>query len=112
MANELESSIRDVASKIVKYVEDIAEMKVETNYVQIGADGTVDYSKAKPAARTTIKLDGDSEVIVPVRQSEAGRFEIDSVLLEIHKGNVTTAIDYRARILNALVSAIQSFSRP
>lgn len=81
MANGLESSIRDVVSKVVKYAEDIAEMKVETKYVQIGMDGTVDFTQAKPIARTTIKLDGDSEVIVPLRQSEGGRFEVDSALL-------------------------------
>ena len=111
MANGLESSIRDIASKLVKYVEDVSEMKVETKYVQIGADGTVDFNQAKPVARTTIKLDGDSEVIIPLRQPAGGRFEVDSALLEIHKGSVTTAIEYRARILNALMGAIQSFVR-
>jgi hypothetical protein len=111
MANGLESSIREIASKVVKYVEDVSEMKVETQYVQIGAGGAVDFAQAKPVARTTIKLDGDSEAVIPLRQSAEGRFEVDSVLLDIHKSNVTTAIEYRARILNALMSAIQSFVR-
>ena len=111
MANGLESSIREIASKVVKYVEDVSEMKVETKYVQIGAGGTVDFAQAKPVARTTIKLDGDSEAVIPLRQPTEGRFEVDSVLLDIHKSNVTTAIDYRARILSALMSAVQSFVR-
>jgi hypothetical protein len=111
MANGIESSVKEVASKVVKFVGDISEMKVETKYVQIGADGTVDFNQARPVARTKIKLDGDSEVIIPLRQPEAGRFEIDSALLEIHRANVTTAIEYRARILNALMGAIQSFIR-
>ena len=111
MANGLETSIRDFASKVGKYVEDISKMTVETKYVQIGSDGTVDFSKAKPVARTEIKLDGDSDVIIPLRQSEGGRFDVDSALLDIHKSNVTTAIEYRARILSALLSAFQSFTR-
>ena len=111
MANGLESSIRDVASKVVKFVENVSELRVETKYVQIGADGTVDFNQAKPVARTIFRFDGDSDLIIPLRQPAAGRFEVDSALLDIHKANVTTAIDYRARILSALMGAIQPFSR-
>ena len=86
--------MRDAAAKIAQYVADVAEMKVETLYVPVGAEGTADFTGAKPIAQTIISLDGDSKVIVPMRQAEAGRFEVDTALLDFHQRNVTTAIDW------------------
>jgi len=111
MTNGLENAARNAAVKIAQYVKDIAEMKVETLFVRIGADGDTDFSQAKPVARTVISLDGDSRIIIPVRQAETDRFEVDTELLDLHQSNVITAIDYRARILEALLSALQSLSR-
>jgi hypothetical protein len=111
MADGLENALRTAADKIAQYVKDIAEMKVETLYVQIGADGSGDFNQARPVAQTIISLDGDSRVVIPLRQPEAGRFEVDAALLDLHQSNVTTAIEYRARILNALLGALQSLSR-
>ena len=107
MATELENSIRNAAAKIAQYVEDVTTMTVQTAYVQIGAGSDVDFSHAKPVARTIIKLDGDSEVIVPMRQTEAGGFEVDAGLLDLHERHVTAAIEYRARILNTLLTVLQ-----
>jgi len=111
MANGLENAARNAAVKISQYVKDIAEMKVETLYVQIGPDGAVDFSQAKPVAQTIISLDGDSKVVVPLRQLETSRFEVDTDLLDLHQRNVNTAIEYRARIVEALLSALQSLSK-
>jgi hypothetical protein len=33
------------------------------------------------------------------------------MLFELHQRNVTTAIEYRARMLNTLLSALQTLSR-
>ena len=58
-------------------------------------------------ARTIIKLDGDCEAILPMRQTENGGFEVDAGLFDLHERHVTTAIEYRARILNALLAVLQ-----
>jgi hypothetical protein len=108
MANGLENAIRTAADKIAHYVQDVAEMKVETLYVRMGTDGPTDFSQARPVAQTIVSLDGDSKAVVPLREAEAGRFEVDVALFDLHQRNVTTAIEYRARILNALLSALQS----
>jgi len=79
---------------------------VETKYVEVGKDGSVDFNQARPVARTIIKLDGDSESVVPVRRNEAGAPEVDSALFELHQQNVTTTIEYRARMLNALLGTL------
>jgi hypothetical protein len=110
MADRLESALRTAADKIAHYVQDVAEMKVETLYVRIGADGPPDFNQARPVAQTIVSLDGDSKVVVPLHEAEAGRFEVDTALFDLHQRNVTMAIEYRVRILNALLSALQSLA--
>ena len=94
---------------LVTFVRKVtATMTVETRYVEIGSGGDVDFSQARPAARTIIKLDGDSETIIPVRKPETGESEADTVLFDLHQSNVTTAIDYRASMLDALLGTLKS----
>ncbi len=111
MANELENSIRNAAEQVVRYIAQASEMKVETAYVQIGPNGETDFAQAKPAARTVIKLDGDSSIVVPLRSTQNGGLEIDSELLSIHERAVTTTIEYRSKILQSLLGLLQSRSR-
>ncbi len=99
MATSLQQSFRNAAEKIAQYVADAAEMKVDTRYVTVGGD-----EEPKLGASTTIKLDGDSESVVPLQAGEAGRLEVDAGLYEVHQQNVETAIEYRARILDSLLS--------
>ncbi|MGH2522992.1 MAG: hypothetical protein ACRDH2_10865, partial [Anaerolineales bacterium] len=106
---ELENAIKSTATKIAKYVEDAATMQVETKYVEVGADGAAaDFGAARPVARTIIKLDGDSETVIPMRKTEAGGLDVDSSLFDTHQRNVGTAIEYRARILDALLETLRS----
>jgi Asp-tRNA(Asn)/Glu-tRNA(Gln) amidotransferase A subunit family amidase len=72
MANNLENSIRRAMERIAKYVEAVATLTVETGYVRLGANADVDFAQAKPAARTTIRLDGDCQVIIPMQTGESG----------------------------------------
>lgn len=111
MPNEYEIALRNAASSVAKYVQDAASMLVETKYVEVGDTGDVDFDSAKPVARTDIKLDGDSEAVLPMRRSDAGALEVDITLFELHQQNVATAIDYRARILNALLGTLVSQRR-
>lgn len=83
-------------------------MMVETRYVEIGGDDTPEFKTARPVARTIIRLDGDSETVVPMREGSGGALEVDTTLFELHQENVATAIDYRARILNALLGTLVS----
>lgn len=105
MANEIESAIKNAAASAAQYVRDAAVMVVETRFVEIGGD-TTDFSAARPGARTVIKLDGDCETVVPMRPTQAGPLEVDSGLFALHQQNVNTAIEYRARILNAVLGAV------
>ncbi len=111
MANELENALKNIAAQVTDYVKDAAMLTVETKYVQVDAGGAINFDQAQAAARTIIKLDGDSEVIVPLRATPAGRPEIDSALFELHERNVAATIDYRTRLLNALLSALQPARR-
>jgi hypothetical protein len=111
MANDLENSIRSAAEKIAAYVDNIATMTVETKYVKIDDKGDTDFSQAKPVARTVIRIDGDSEAVLPVRAGEDGALAVDADLLDLHQQNVLTAIDYRAQLLNALIGMLKSAPR-
>jgi hypothetical protein len=118
MAGEFESTIRSAALKIAKYVEDAAELRVETRYAQVApTEGTalqiapaaeVDFATYKLAALSVVKLDGDCQAVIPVRETEpnSGRLEPDTALLDLHERNVNAAIEYRARILHALVGVL------
>lgn len=110
MANEFENAIKTAATKIARYVEDAATMQVETRCVDTSSNGATDFAQARPVARTIIRLDGDSEMVIPMRPSGTGSLDVDSSLFETHQRNVATAIEYRARILNALLEALRSRS--
>lgn len=107
MANEIQESFRKAALTIAQYVSDVAEMKVKTTYLQITDDGGAE-EQPHLAASTVIKLDGDSEVVVPMRQNPQGHFEVERALLDIHQDNVDVAIEYRARMMDALLGILQS----
>ena len=111
MATELDKSIKSVAARVAQYVDDVATLTLETHYVHLSGDGDASFDRARPVARTTIKLDGDCDLVVPMREAEASRFEVDAALLEVHQQNVASAIEYRARILNALLGALPPRSR-
>jgi len=108
MAGEIDNALRTAAGKIAEYVEDAATMTVITQYVTVSPTGDTDFGTAKPVARSIVKLDGDTEVIMPLREAMAGsgRLEVDASLMELHERNVSAATEYRARILQALVAAL------
>lgn len=104
MANEIEKILKDAATRVAKYINDVATMQVETKYVLVDKDGSVSFDQAKPIAQTIVKLDGDSQSIIPVRLNEAGGLEVDTALFDVHRQNVGATTDYRARVLNSLLS--------
>lgn len=107
MASNLDDSIREAAAKVRQYVEDAAVMQVRTFYVLTGAEDVSKLDGERPGAFTEVKLDGDSKVVVPMRKGRDETMELDEALFSIHERNVQTATDYRARVLNALISLLQ-----
>jgi hypothetical protein len=104
MASEFDTTLKNIAQKIAKYVEDVAELSVETRSVEVGA--STGFADARPVARTLIKLDGDCEAVVPIRSAAEGQ-AVDGGLFEVHERNVAAAIEYRAKLLNAMLSALK-----
>ena len=107
MATELQNSLKKAAEKVADYVDNVATLTVETQYVHIGLGADVNFGQAKPVARTVIKIDGDCQTVVPMQEDKEKRLEVDTALFELHQQNVATAIEYRARIMNALLSTLQ-----
>ncbi len=106
MANELETALKNVATQISAYVKDVATLTVTTKYAVVGSSG-----EAQVIADTTIKLDGDSQTTVPMRPAstgQAGQLDVDTALFDIHQRNVSTAIEYRARMMAALLDALRA----
>jgi Zn/Cd-binding protein ZinT len=101
---ELKDALKTAAEKVAQYVEDAAEMSVETRYVEMGA---ASFDNAKIAARTVVKLDGDSQTVLPMRKGEAGAMTVDAAVFEMHQQNVQAAIDYRAKMMNSLLSLLR-----
>lgn len=100
---EIKQALKDAADAIAKYVQDAATMTVETRYVEMGGD----VDKAQLAARTTVKLDGDSESILPMKKTAEGEMVVDTVVYEMHQENVQAAIDYRAEMLDRLLTILR-----
>jgi hypothetical protein len=105
MANELRDALKTAADRIAKYVQDAAEMAVETQYVELGATS---FADARLAARTVVKLDGDSQTVVPMQKNDMGKLEVDLSVYEVHQQNVQAAIEYRTKMMNALLSVLRS----
>lgn len=108
MPGELMNSIKTIAEKVAGYVNDAAELSVVTEYMDTGA---IDAASARPAATTIIKLDGDCKCVVPVhRAADGSEVEIDAALFELHQRNVDAAIEYRARMIQALLQTVKDIA--
>ena len=107
MANDVESTIRNAAYKFAKALEDASELNVETMYVEVGDDGAFDFKDARPVAKTIIKIDGDTNVIIPLTRAESGALERDDSLMDLHLANVDAATAYRTDLLEALLSMVR-----
>lgn len=101
--NELRDALKSAADTIAKYVKDAATLTVTSYTAEVGGDG-----KPVLAARTTISLDGDNDTVLPTQRNDAGRLEVDAAIHELHMQNVNAAIDYRSRMLSAMLGLLQS----
>ncbi len=109
MANEIETAVKNTATTVAKYVNDVATLVVETNYVEVKVGSETKFDAASPAARTIIRINGNSETVVPMRSGDGGLQGVDSELFAMHQQNVQAAIDYRAKILSALLDTFRAY---
>ena len=100
---EIKEALKNVADQLAKYVEDAATMTVETDYVEMGGK----MEDAKLAARTVIRLDGDSTSVLPMKPGLDGALVVDTALYEMHQQNVQAASNYRAAILERLLGILR-----
>lgn len=94
--NDIKEAGRSAADTIRKYIEDVAELRVETQTVVAGSSDAPQL-----AARTTLRLDGDNTTVIPV-QAAGGKLEVDVGLHALHLQHVQAAIEYRSKVLEAL----------
>ena len=106
MADDIKTTLEKVTAQVAGYVEDVATLTVVTKYVSVDAEMAADFDQARPGARTIIRLDGDSEAVVPLQKGETG-LEVNRALFELHERSVATAIEYRAKLLQSLLSMLQ-----
>lgn len=107
--NDFENSIKNALKTLADKMADASGLEVTTKYVEIGNAGA-DFSQALPVAQTKIALDGDYEATIPMRKNPAGQLEIDNDLFDRHQENVTTAMEYRAHLLETLANVIQALA--
>jgi len=107
MATELENSVRNAAQKLATALENASELVVETQWVEVGDDGALDWEDARPLSKTVVTLGGDTTLTIPMTRSESGALQRDADLLELHMRNVQSAIDYRNGLLQALLSIVR-----
>ncbi len=100
-STEVKEALKSVADQVAKYVADAASMTVETSTVEIGG------KDVQLAAKTIIKLDGDSASVLPMKKGADGTLTVDTTLYELHQQNVKAASDYRAAILNSLLGVLR-----
>lgn len=106
MAESWEVSVKNTAQKLADALQDAATLTVKTEYVEAAAAGG---AQSTPILLTTeIHLDADSLNSVPVTRVEGVGLQVSQDLYQIHASNVQAATDYRLRILQALLEAVQS----
>jgi hypothetical protein len=100
---ELKQALKDAADTIAGYVKDVATMTVETRFVELGSD----FEQSKPAALTVVRLDGDSQTVLPMKKGPDGALIVDTGLHELHQENVQAAIAYRTQMLERLLAILR-----
>ena len=101
--SDLTVALKKAAEELAKQISDASELRVETKWVMASDSGDVDWSTARPVARTIVQLDGDSELIIPMTK-EGDALVIRRDLLVLHEGNVANARAYREKLYDIILS--------
>jgi len=103
---DLTTALKKAAEELAKQLSDASELRVETLWVLADSNGDVNWEAAKPVALTTIQLDGDSKLIVPMTK-EGENFILRRDLLNVHEGNVQSARAYREKIYDIIMEVVK-----
>ena len=95
---ELKEALKNAADKIAQYVDDVATMTVVTLTAEVGVAGDPVL-----AARTVVKIDGDSETTIAMKKGPDGSLVPDTMVNEIHQTNVAAASKYRTDMMQHLL---------
>lgn len=99
---EIKEALRSAADTVAKYARDLGVLNVETHTVDVGA-----ATEPVLVARTVIKLDGDNNSLIPGVRNQQGKWEIDTVLYELHMQNVQKAIEYRSKMMDSMFALLR-----
>lgn len=99
---EIKEALRSAADTVAKYVRDVGVLHVETQTVEVGH-----ASEPVLAARTVIKLDGDNSSVIPAVLNQQGKWEVDTLLYDLHMQNVQKAIEYRSKLMESMLALLR-----
>jgi len=102
-SNEIREALKNAAEQVTSYVKDASEMTVETRFLELG--GNTD--EVKLAARSLVKVDGDSYFDVPVRRDANNNLVPDTGMYEVHERNVQATIEYRVRMMEQFLTLLR-----
>ncbi len=108
VADKLKSALETLGDKIVDFANDVTTLEVRTfvsdRIEDVRPDAAAGFTHAVPRAMTTIELDGDTQVVVPV---DAG--QIDQALWQIHRQTVEQAQAHREAMLRTIGELVTGF---
>ena len=108
VADKLKSALETLGDKIVDFANDVTTLEVRTfvsdRIEDVRPDAAAGFTHAVPRAMTTIELDGDTQVVVPV---DAG--QIDEALWQIHRQTVEQAQAHREAMLRTIGELVAGF---
>ena len=113
MANEtaidLPAALKKAGEELARQISDATELLVDTKYVLVDDTGNVDWNKSTPVARTVVKLDGDTELIIPMTK-QGDTLVLRKDLLELHNNSVTSARAYREKLYDMMMSVAREIA--
>jgi hypothetical protein len=108
-SSDLRAALEKAARKLADAFNDIQALEVETRWVELKAN-VMDEKAACLVAMTRIELDGDTKVIIPVKNQQ-GEFVPDQLLLDIHKEAVANAMEYRMNLIDMIMNGVRARAR-
>lgn len=95
--SDLRTALESASRKLANALNDLQALRVETRWVEV-KQNAFDEKDSRLVASTQIELDGDTTVVVPLRD-ENGALVPDQALLDMHKEAVASAMEYRSMLL-------------
>jgi hypothetical protein len=102
---DLREALRNASQKLAAALNDLQALQVETRWVEL-KNNAFDEKEARLVASTRIELDGDTSVVLPMRD-ENGSLTPDQALLDLHKESVASAVEYRTMLLKMITDFVR-----